>query len=156
MKQKPQIRSLSGRIGWLGIIVITLAAMLVGTMVGRWRGQGPAFNARTPGETIDLKYMLQPGKINIVDFYSDYCPPCREVGPKLGRLAKKRTDIRVLKLDVNRKGVRGIDWGSPLLQQFGIRSIPHFKVFNGDGRLIAEGEPASSMVYTLLYREKLM
>jgi len=61
------------------------------------------------GQEVDLADHLVAGKITIFDFYSDYCPPCRTISPKLEELAGRRDDIAVVKVDINRSGVRGID-----------------------------------------------
>lgn len=107
-------------------------------------------NRGAEGQEITIQNYLVSGKTNIFDFYSDYCPPCREVAPLLEVLAKRRTDVVVNKVDINRPGVEGIDWSSPVALQYNLHSIPHFKVFDASGRLLAEGEPASQMVMQLL------
>lgn len=99
-------------------------------------------NADKPGEELDISIYLTNGKINIVDFYSEYCPPCKKISPLLSKLDKKRDDIVVVKLDINRPGVRGIDWRSPLAKQYGLNSIPHFKIYDENGDKIAEGNEA--------------
>jgi len=112
-----------------------------------------AANAAKPGEEIDLKNYLRRGVTNIVDFYSEYCPPCRQISPRLIKLDQKRNDIKVVKIDINRKDVRGIDWGSPLVKQFQLQSIPHFKIYDEMGNLKAEGEEAYYEVMGLLKKE---
>ncbi|MCK5057000.1 MAG: thioredoxin family protein [Candidatus Aminicenantes bacterium] len=112
-----------------------------------------AVNTDNPGEKINLEDYLKAGKTNIVDFYSNFCPPCRQISPLLSKLDAKREDIAVVKVDINRKGVRGIDWGSPLSRQFNLRAIPHFKIYDGSGKLILEGEEAIRRVYQLLQQE---
>jgi len=82
------------------------------------------------------------GKMTVFDFMSDYCPPCKQISPWLDRLHTERDDVHVVKIDINRPGVKGIDWQSPTLRQFGIRSIPHFKIYGADGTLMQEGQPA--------------
>jgi len=54
--------------------------------------------------------------------------------------------VAVVKVDFNGPGLRRIDWGSSVAKQFGLTSIPHFKVFDGEGTLLAEGRPAWDMV----------
>jgi thiol-disulfide isomerase/thioredoxin len=98
------------------------------------------------GERIDLADYLVPGQTVVVDFYSDFCPPCVAIAPHLKKLAEQRDDILVLKVDINRPGVRGIDWQSPVAQQYGIRGVPYFKVFGPDGEIVADGAPARDMV----------
>lgn len=93
------------------------------------------------GQPIKLADYLSPGKTVIFDFYSDFCGPCVAVAPRLEKLHAKRADIVVVKVDINRPGVKGIDWQSPVTKQFGLRSIPHFKVYGPDGKLVAEDGP---------------
>jgi len=99
-------------------------------------------NSDNPGEELDISEYLTKGKINIVDFYSEYCPPCRRISPLLSKMDKKRDDVVVVKLDINRPGISGIDWRSPLARQYGLNSIPHFKIFDEKGNKIAEGREA--------------
>jgi len=91
-----------------------------------------------------------------VDFYSKYCPPCMRISPLLEELGKKRSDIQVVKLDINRPDVVGIDWKSPLAGQYQLQSIPHFKIFDGSGKLLKEGDPAFQQVLGWLKAEQLI
>jgi thioredoxin 1 len=62
----------------------------------------------------------------LVDFWAQWCPPCRMIGPTVDRLAD---DLRgravVAKLDV--------DQARDVAQRFGVRSIPTLVIFK-DGR----------------------
>ncbi len=90
------------------------------------------------GETVQLTDYLVPGKTVIFDFTSKYCPPCRFYDEPLHKLHTGRDDIVVVKVDINRPGVTRIDWQSPVAQQFKLQSIPQFKVYGPDGKLLAE------------------
>ncbi|MGD9496630.1 MAG: TlpA family protein disulfide reductase [Armatimonadota bacterium] len=98
------------------------------------------------GERINLSDYLVSGQTVIFDFSSQFCPPCMAIAPHLERLAEGRDDIVLVTVDINRPGVQGIDWSSPVAQQFGLRSIPHFKIYGPDGRLQAEGDQAYSLI----------
>lgn len=102
------------------------------------------------GAEVNLADYLVPGKTVIFDFTSEYCPPCRMYDEPLKALHQKRDDLVVVKVDINRPGVKGIDWKSPVAQQYKMGSIPRFKIFDGDGKLIAEDigndKPARNMV----------
>jgi hypothetical protein len=72
------------------------------------------------------------------------------VAPALEKLHRTRDDIVVVKVDINRPGIRGIDWKSPVAQQYKLNSIPHFKVYGPDGKLMAEDRPPQSMARRLV------
>lgn len=95
------------------------------------------------GEKVKLEDYVMTGKTTIFDFYSDYCGPCVRVAPALEKLHQTRDDVAVVKVDINRPGIKGIDWKSPVAQQYGLHSIPHFKVYGPNGKLMAEGAPNS-------------
>lgn len=98
------------------------------------------------GQEVSLAELAVPGKTTIFDFTSQYCPPCRAIAPRLDKLHATRADIAVVKVDINRPDVKGIDWKSPVARQYALRSIPHFKIFGPDGKLLAEGDKAWAMV----------
>lgn len=98
------------------------------------------------GEQVEIKDHLVPGKITVFDFTSEYCPPCRKISPLLDELHARRDDLAVVKIDINRPDTKGIDWKSPVARQYSLNSIPHFKVYGADGKLMAEGDAAFEMV----------
>ncbi|MBS0664425.1 MAG: thioredoxin family protein [Verrucomicrobia bacterium] len=102
------------------------------------------------GERVNLRDWLVPGKTTIFDFTSQGCPPCRAIAPRLHQLHAERSDVAVVEVDLNRPGVRGIDWHSPVAQQFGLESIPHFKIYGPDGKLRAEGDEAYGIVVGMI------
>ena len=53
----------------------------------------------------------------IIDFYADWCAPCRSIAPVLEELAKEyKDDIYIYKIDTEKE--------RELAQVFGIRSLP--------------------------------
>ncbi len=116
---------------------------------------GSAAKSATPariahGQRVDLRDYIVPGKTTIFDFTSEYCPPCRAIAPALHKLHASRSDIVVVEIDLNRPGVQGIDWQSPVAQQYNMQSIPAFKVYGTDGKLQVEGDEARSYINSLL------
>ena len=94
------------------------------------------------GQRIDIDDLVVKGKTTVIDFFSEYCGPCMHMSPLLEELDKQRDDLVVVKVDINRPGVVGIDWNSPVAKQFHLQSIPHFKIYGPDGKLQLEGDAA--------------
>jgi len=98
------------------------------------------------GQKVVLADYLVPGKTTVFDFTSEYCPTCRTIAPEMEKLHARRADIAVVFVNVNRPGVKVIDWQSPVVKQYSLPSTPQLKVFGPDGKLLAEGKPAYQMV----------
>lgn len=102
------------------------------------------------GAEIKTADYLVPGKTVVFDFYSEFCPPCRAIAPELEKLHAKNANVVVVKVDINRADVRGIDWKSPVARQYALESIPHFKIYGPDGKLVAEGDAAEEKVDAMI------
>jgi len=114
-------------------------------------------NAGQEGCALALQNLPVKGKITLVDCWSPYCPPCVRLAPFLEKLAQKRRDLAVIKLNINRPEVQaGIDWQSPLARQLGLHSIPHFLIFDPEGRLTAQGAEARQQVLDWLREAGLL
>ena len=91
------------------------------------------------GEQVDLTASLVPGKLTLIDFYADWCGPCRSLAPTLERLAAAKSDVLAIKkIDI-------VNWDSAVTAQYRIQSIPHLKLFGESGQLLVEGDPAHVM-----------
>lgn len=130
------------------LLLVALSLVTLTFAHAATKGSKPAHISQ--GATITLADHLVAGKTTVVDFTSEYCPPCRAYAEPLNQLHAQRADVAVVKVDINRPDVRGIDWKSPVAQQFGLRSIPHFKVYGPDGKLVAEGDDARKVVNDML------
>lgn len=115
-------------------------------------GNSRQINEDTPGEEIDIAKHKVSGHFTIFDFYSESCGPCMRIAPELLELTKERPDIAVRSIDVDRGGTQGIDWNSPVCQQYKIHSLPHFVIMNSDGRIVAQGRAASDAVIKLIQK----
>jgi len=65
----------------------------------------------------------------LVDFYADWCGPCKMIAPVLDELATETTHARIVKVNV--------DQSPELAARYNISSIPSLKVFKG-GRVVGE------------------
>ena len=69
----------------------------------------------------------------LLDFYADWCGPCRMVSPIVDEIATERNDIVVGKINV--------DDEPELSAEFGVVSIPTLVVMKG-GRIISQASGA--------------
>jgi thiol-disulfide isomerase/thioredoxin len=150
----------SGRgLAMLGVVLLLAACSGGGNATDGESGQAVAAEMSKPtvepirvsqGQQIDLADYAVKGEFTVFDFMSDYCPPCQRIAPWMDRLHNEREGVSVVKVDINRPGVRGIDWKSPVAAQFRLSSIPHFKVMDTEGNLVAEGDEAWQMLVAWL------
>ena len=132
-------------------IILALAALVafvpitIGAVANAPAATKPAKPAHVAkGQPVKLTDYLVPGKTVVFDFYSDYCGPCVQVAPALEKLHQTNPNVVVVKVDINRPGIKGIDWDSPVVRQYNVRAVPHFKVYGPDGKLKAEDGPNSA------------
>lgn len=71
--------------------------------------------------------VLNSDKTVLLDFYADWCAPCRMLGPVVAEIAEERSDIKVGKINVDEQ--------SELAAQFQVMSIPMLAVIK-DGKLV--------------------
>lgn len=133
---------------WMLVPLVLLA--ILAYLFFTHQNRSVAINAQNPGAELAIEAYLQKGKTNIIDFYSNFCPPCRKISPLLQKLGRKRKDLAVLKVDINRKGVEGIDWSSPLARQYELSSVPYFQIYDGQGNLSKQGHEATMEVVLML------
>jgi len=70
--------------------------------------------------------VLEQTKLVLVDFWAEWCGPCKQIAPTLEELAEKYSEnLSVCKVDV--------DSNRELALQYNVRSIPSLMVFkNGE------------------------
>lgn len=73
--------------------------------------------------------------LSLIDFYADWCGPCRMVMPIVEDIASEREDLLVVKVNV--------DDNQNLAREFGVFSIPTLVVMK-DGKEIARSTGAKS------------
>lgn len=82
-------------------------------------------------------------KTVLLDFYADWCGPCKMIGPVVAEIAEERTDIKVCKINVDEQ--------PELAAKFGITSIPVLAVMK-NGKVVnsAVGAMPKAQILALL------
>jgi thiol-disulfide isomerase/thioredoxin len=95
----------------------------------RVAGRGSPVEVISHGAQVDINKHLALGNVTLVDFYADWCGPCRQLSPSLEQMVRTDPEIALRKIDI-------VNWRSAVVQQFNIHSIPHVNIYNRGGSLV--------------------
>ncbi len=75
----------------------------------------------------DFKDLVNSGKPVIVDFYANWCGPCKLLAPRLETLSKEHTNVTFVKVDV--------DSAAELTEEYQVSAMPTVLGFH-DGKKV--------------------
>ena len=97
------------------------------TMAAARRGE--PIQVISHGAQIDINQHLVLGSVTVIDFYADWCGPCRQFSPSLEQMVRDDPEIALRKIDI-------VNWKTAVVQQFNVHSIPQVNVYDRSGRLV--------------------
>ena len=77
-------------------------------------------------ETFDSE-ALAGDKTVLVDFYADWCGPCKMMAPTVEEIADENPNVKVCKLNV--------DEASEIASRYGVMSIPTLMIFKNGAQV---------------------
>jgi len=92
-------------------------------------GRGEAVAVISHGAQVDINQHLALGNVTVVDFYADWCGPCKRLSPSLEQMMRTDPEIALRKIDI-------VNWNTAVARQFNIHSIPQVNVYDRSGRLV--------------------
>ena len=74
-------------------------------------------------KTAEFDAAVEAAPLAMVDFWADWCGPCRMLGPVIDQLGSELADVKVCKIDV--------DANQDLAAKYKVETIPTLVVFEG-------------------------
>mgnify|MGYP003562669044 FL=1 len=138
------------------IIYIVLAVLFIAVLIGISLGTGKkaektkveAANSVIPVTSANFEQeVLNSDKRVLVDFYADWCGPCKILSPRVAEIANENKDIKVVKINV--------DQNEDLARKYNISSMPTLLVIeNGKELNRAVGALSKSTVLKFVREAK--
>jgi thioredoxin 1 len=84
---------------------------------------------------LEAEFQAAGSKAVVVDFYAQWCGPCKMIAPKIDAMSQKYTNVVFLKVDV--------DEAPDVSEKYDIQAMPTFKIFK-NGKKVDEMVGASA------------
>ena len=84
------------------------------------------------GEPVELGDHIVGSGRTLFELGAQWCPGCRMLAPQLEAVVEQTPELFLRKIDI-------AQWGSPVAQQFAVKSIPYLVLYDRRGKLLAAG-----------------
>lgn len=89
--------------------------------------------AFTDGRRVDLARILAPGKVTIVDFYADWCGPCRVLETRLQHLMNgSKPNLAVRRINIGKWDNNAAKQATELRAE----ALPYLRVYDAHGKFV--------------------
>ncbi len=78
-------------------------------------------------DSTSLKQHIASNELVMVDFWADWCAPCRAMAPILDRVAGEFPSLRIVKIDAEAH--------KELLEEYNVRSLPTLLLYRSGERV---------------------
>jgi thiol-disulfide isomerase/thioredoxin len=82
---------------------------------------------------IDVKNLLAPNKVTVVDFYADWCGPCRILEARLQRYVQAHPNVAVRRVNIGH-------WdnyaATQATHEFHAEALPYLRVYDARGKFV--------------------
>lgn len=122
------------------IIVFVLGLVFLNIFINNSVNETDEINIRKVSESEFQSEVLDSDKIVLVDFYADWCEPCRTFSPILEDVSDDYDYIKVVKVNVDEE--------IGLAQKYGVMSLPTLVIIK-DGKVVDRSVGAISKINVL-------
>ena len=85
------------------------------------------------GRRVEIARILAPGKITVVDFFGEWCGPCRVLETRLQRLMVGKKNLALRRIDIGK-------WDNEAARQatreFSAEALPYIRVYDTRGKYV--------------------
>ena len=88
----------------------------------------------TSGKRADIAHLVVPGKVTIIDFYADWCGPCRVLETRLEHLmAGGKKNIAIRRVNI---GKWDNEAAKQVTREFHGEALPYIRLYDKNGRFV--------------------